>query len=382
MRILIVAQDFPWPSRYGSRIRLANVVRALGHLGDVDLFTFLWPGGEWEPPAAGAVKRWQMVPRPLARRTPLRRLAWILGGRAPSDFLGRDFEAVREAFTAWAQPRYDLIWFSRIEPYVAFGSLVDGPVILDIDDLADWRLRTRAAAGLGNDSAGAISWPSIRTLPKRLKDRKDIRLWDRLQKRLAGSVAAAVVCSEQDRQRVGVSNVVVVPNGYEAPARPAGRLATGRPPTVLFPATFGYPPNLDAARYLVQEIAPLLGARVGDLQIRLVGKAVRAVRELADPPRVVVTGAVPEMDPELRHADIVAVPIRIGTGTRIKVLEAFAHKMFPRPRGRSTPPLSREGSARALPSEVSVGGDSVEHQRHGSQHIDRRPECAERIRVE
>lgn len=327
MRILVVAQDFPWPTSYGSRIRLANVIRALGQLGDVDLFTFLWPGGEYEQPATGAVKRWQVVPRPAAHRTFVDRLRWLVVGQLPSDFLGRDLGPARKTFSLWVRPRYDVIWFSRIEPYVALGSLVQGPVILDIDDLVDLRLRTKGAAGRSDGSSQRAFVRSLRTLPRSLKERKDIWLWDRLQRQIAGSVAAAAVCSELDRGRVGEPNVVVVPNGYEAPARPAGRPAIRRPPTVLLAARFGYEANVDAARYLVREIGPLLWERMEGLQIRLVGKTIRAVRELADSPRVVVAGAVPDMEPELARADIVVVPIRIGTGTRIKILEAFAHRI-------------------------------------------------------
>jgi glycosyltransferase involved in cell wall biosynthesis len=327
MRVLVVAQDFPYPTTYGSRIRLANVVRALAELGDVDLFTFSWPGGEFEQPAAGVVNRWEVVPRPSAHRTLVEKLGWLIHGRMPSDFLGRDLGPARETFSRWVRPPYDLIWFSRIEPYVALGSLAEGPVILDIDDLVDRRLRTQSAVGLGDGWPFGASRRSLRAAPRILRERKDIRLWEGLQRRIAGSVAAAAVCSELDRERVGGPNVVVIPNGYDLPGSPVGRSTKHLPPTVLLAARFGYGANLDAASYLVREIAPVLRDRVEGLQIRLVGKEVRAVRDLADPPRVVVTGAVLDMHPELARANIVAVPIRIGSGTRIKILEAFAHKV-------------------------------------------------------
>jgi glycosyltransferase involved in cell wall biosynthesis len=325
LRILVVAQDFPWPATYGSRIRLANVVRALGQVGDIDLFTFLWPGGTHEPPTEPLVDRWRVVPRPIAERNLMQKLTWLVRGRLPSDFLGRDLGSVRETFRRWIRPPYDLVWFSRVEPYVAFGPLVEGPAILDVDDLADQRLRTQLAVSAG--TPGRSVRRAVQGLPRTLKERRDIALWDRLQKQVCGSVATGVVCSEIDRERLGARNVEVVPNGYEAPARPAGHAVTRRPPAVLFPATFGYPANVDAAYYLVREIGPSLRARVGGLQIRLVGRSVRSVDDLADPPRVVVTGVVPTMEPELAAADVVAVPLRIGTGTRIKILEAFAHKI-------------------------------------------------------
>jgi glycosyltransferase involved in cell wall biosynthesis len=118
-----------------------------------------------------------------------------------------------------------------------------------------------------------------------------------------------------------------VPNGYEAPDASAGKDGVGSPPTILFQGLLTYPPNADGARWLVEEVASALRARVPGLRIRLVGRAGEDVRRLQDPPRVVVTGPVPEMSSELALVDLVAVPIRIGSGTRIKILEAFAHRI-------------------------------------------------------
>lgn len=328
MRILVVAQDYPWPSNYGSRIRLSNVVRALASVGDVDLFAFTWIATDQsEPPPDGIVKRWQVFPRPKALRRSMQKLGWLVAGGLPSDFLGRDFGAVQAEFARWADPQYDLIWFSRLEPYVTLAHLVEGPKIIDIDDLADWRIKSKGRSPQtdGRPRAGFRAMSQNRI--EKLRDRKDMRAWQQLQVRVSGSVSAVVVCSEVDRGRLGVSNAVVVPNGYELPPQPAGELRAAHVPTILLQGTFGYEPNLDAATYLVQEIAPILRASVEDLQVRLVGRAGDATLGLADPPRVVVTGLVPEMEPELRLADVVAVPLRYGSGTRIKILEAFAHKV-------------------------------------------------------
>jgi glycosyltransferase involved in cell wall biosynthesis len=51
------------------------------------------------------------------------------------------------------------------------------------------------------------------------------------------------------------------------------------------------------------------------------------VDALHDPPRVSVVGMVPEMGPELARADLAVVPVRYGSGTRLKILESFAHRI-------------------------------------------------------
>jgi glycosyltransferase involved in cell wall biosynthesis len=143
-------------------------------------------------------------------------------------------------------------------------------------------------------------------------------------------VAATVVCSELDAERaraVGIPRVAVVPNGYRVVDEPVGRTAVGRPPTVLFQGTLRYPPNAEAARFLVDEVVPLLAQEVPDVQVRLVGTTAPGLERLDAPPRVRVVGQVPSIDDELARADLVVVPLRFGSGTRLKVLEAFAHRV-------------------------------------------------------
>lgn len=74
-------------------------------------------------------------------------------------------------------------------------------------------------------------------------------------------------------------------------------------------------------------IAPLVRAEVPKLQVRLVGDADGRVQALADSPRVVVTNHVEDMSVELCLTDLVVVPLRYASGTRMKILEAFAHEL-------------------------------------------------------
>ncbi|MGC8919134.1 glycosyltransferase family 4 protein [Streptomyces sp. PG2] len=93
---------------------------------------------------------------------------------------------------------------------------------------------------------------------------------------------------------------------------------------MLFQGSFDWPPNADAAAWLTREVLPRLHARVPGARVVLAGKPAPEVAALAGP-CVEVTGMVPSMAPYLRAADLVVVPLRVGSGTRIKILEAFAH---------------------------------------------------------
>ena len=139
-----------------------------------------------------------------------------------------------------------------------------------------------------------------------------------------------MVCSELDAERAGrrgVEHVAGDPQRLPAVAHPVGRAAVGTPPTVLFQGLLRYPPNIDAARWLAPEVGPALRALVPDAEIRLVGEHPPELAALDDRPRFTVAGRVPDIATELARADVVVVPVRYGSGTRLKILEAFAHRM-------------------------------------------------------
>ena len=106
-----------------------------------------------------------------------------------------------------------------------------------------------------------------------------------------------------------------------------GRLHVGQPPTIVLPGYFKYPPNVDAAWYFVESILPRIVARIPTVRVRLVGDADDRVLSLRRYKGVIVTGFVEDMRTELAAADVIAVPLRFGSGTRIKILEAFAHRI-------------------------------------------------------
>ncbi|MGH8021047.1 MAG: glycosyltransferase [Opitutaceae bacterium] len=111
-----------------------------------------------------------------------------------------------------------------------------------------------------------------------------------------------------------------------ATARPAEIDWSSLPATVLYMGSFPYYPNEDAAIRLIRDVMPAL--RKFDPQARavIVGRdPTPAMREAAqDDPNITITGAVESIVPFLREPCVVALPIALGGGTRLKILEAFA----------------------------------------------------------
>jgi len=329
-----VATEYPWPCNSGSRLRLSSTLEALRTCGSVDLFaavsdtrTDLAP-----PPATLHLDRVRQIaiddrpPRIAEHLRTLGRLA------TPFEMPRRSRDEVRRHlrdFTSAPAPGsdlpapYDLVWYFQVRAWVLAGDADPAPSVVDIDDLEDQKILARAhlrrpVRGIGGRLRQAAG--------RRWAD-EDARRWRRLHRRIARRAAATVVCSELDARRSCLPGVRVIANGYPTPERPVGRDTVSSPPVVVFQGTLRYPPNADAARFLVGEIGPRLRALVPGTQIRLVGIAPAALADLSDPPSVTVTGQVPDITSELALADVVVIPLRYASGTRIKILEAFAHRI-------------------------------------------------------
>jgi glycosyltransferase involved in cell wall biosynthesis len=325
-RILCVADERPWPERTGYRIRLANVVRGLADAGEVDLLVL-----HGEPDAVAdatvpdgePVRRIVTAPLPVPVRTGRGLLLWLRSGR-PRRIVWRDWTAARAAFDRTIADGYDLVWWSHLDTWVELGARTDRPAVVDLDNLEDRWLAGRRAVSRQGSRRGRIRDAVATRL-----DSIDAARWRRLQARAADATAAAIVCTEADRVAVARPKVRIVPNGYARPPAPVGHPERPVPASggvVAFVGLQTYEPNVDASRFLVEQVLPHLRAARPDAEVHLIGRAGPEVEALAEP-GVRVLGEVADLDAALAGADLVAVPVRFGGGTRIKVLEAMAQRI-------------------------------------------------------
>ncbi len=329
MRTLVIAGEYPWPENTGSRIRLAMILRGLQRCGPTELFSVVSKfRDEFDPPDGSQdlakVGRVGFDNRPPSA---LGLVPALLRPGTPIGLPRRDRARVQRAIARFMSGRYDLVWFFGPRPWGLAGQPVFAPTVLDLIDLEDEKILARLSAPSA-PPAGAVG--RVRRAAATAVSEDEVRRWRRLHRRSSRRTAAVVVSSLLDAERAraaGVERVEVIANGYPAVAHPVGRPTVGTPPTVLFQGLLRYPPNIDAARWLAREIGPSLRAQVPDVEIRLVGDHPPELDDLDDPPRVAVTGRVPDMAAELARADVVVVPVRYGSGTRLKILEAFAQQV-------------------------------------------------------
>ena len=325
----MIAGDYPWPMDTGSRLRLAMILRGLIRCGPTELLSVVSKfRTDFDPPddmlGLAKVQRFGFDNRPASG---IGLLASLCRPSVPIEVPVRDRYSVQAALASFMTGRYDLVWYFGARSWVLAGEPSAGPTVVDLIDLEDQKIRARL-------SAPRPPAPSVvgrlRRAGATLVSEEEVRRWERLHRRAGAGPRTVVVCSQLDAERAtagGVEHVAVIPNGYHVPEVPVGREQVGSPPTVLFAGLLTYPPNAEAARLLADEVGPALRALVPGVRIRLVGEHKSKLDDLDDPPSVTLTGRVPDIGTELAGADLVVVPLRSGSGTRLKILEAFAHSI-------------------------------------------------------
>jgi len=140
---------------------------------------------------------------------------------------------------------------------------------------------------------------------------------------------AFLACSEDDATRIRSDAPdlpgVVAANGADLRSfKPLGRQKPGAP-TLLYVGTMNYYPNIDAVEYYFQHIhADVYKSKPG-LRVHVVGHSPPAqIRRFARLPGVLVTDSVPDVRPFYEDATALIVPLRLGGGTRLKIIEAMA----------------------------------------------------------
>jgi glycosyltransferase involved in cell wall biosynthesis len=229
---------------------------------------------------------------------------------------------------------YDVWWSERSRAVVAgaLGQFDPELVVLD----GPGARRTLELAGIAGRTTALLAHNVEGDLHEQLAEAARVPggLARLVAERIAATEAALVAgvdqvwaCSAHDAALLAdryrpCAPVHVVPNTSE---RLRSQRRVLEPPMLLFIGALGYAPNVEAARWLGEELLPLLRREGTEVSLRLIGAPVPPeIAALAADERIEVLGFVGDLEPHLEQASVVPVPLRAGSGTRLKVLEAFA----------------------------------------------------------
>jgi len=326
MNILFLTPQSPYPPRQGTTIRNYNLIRLLSEQHTIDLFTFLAPGEEIEPSNRLFSLCRRIVTAPQPTRALARRAVDTLTALRPDMGLRLESQEAHTRLTnLLAGERYDLVQVEGIEMaaygLAAVAAQPHARLVFD-DHNAEYLLQKRSALV---DLGKPLRWPAALY---------SLIQWQKLQRyeqMICRRADAVVAVSEPDRSAlvrlVPDGLIDVVPNGIDLADFPAGQpvVSAPQPPTLVFTGKMDYRPNVDAILWFAQEVLPLIQARQPDVRLQVVGMNPHPRLDVVGGlPGVEITGAVDDVRPYIDSAAIYVVPLRVGGGTRFKVLEALA----------------------------------------------------------
>ncbi len=322
MHAVIIDGDISYPPTSGKRLRTLHLMLRLARRHRLT-YIARGSGGPSEHREAAAFLRDHgidtvLVEDPLPRKSGpgfYPRLAANLLSPLPYSAASHQSQRMRQAVAEYAvRHRVDL-WQFEWTPYVGTLPRPAAPRVLiahNVDTLLWERYHATERHPL-----------------KRWYIRGQWRKFERLERRVFAEVDHVVAVSPEDadlvRAQFGVERVDVVENGIDRSFFADVR-AAGSPSTLLFLGSLEWRPNLDAVRLLLDSIFPAVRAAVPGARLVIVGRNPpgwlgQRVRAIAG---VELHGNVADVRPFLAASGVLAVPLRIGGGSRLKILEALA----------------------------------------------------------
>ena len=168
----------------------------------------------------------------------------------------------------------------------------------------------------------------VKRLPAALYSSAQARRLARYEERVCRGADAVIAVSNEDRdllRRYGGAPITVMPNGVEAAdyRPPPGNARSRR--QLVFSGKMDYRPNVDAAEWLCKAVLPRVWAAEPSACLSIVGRTpAPRLSALAGDQRITLTGWVESVLPFLHDAALFVVPLRMGSGTRLKILQAMA----------------------------------------------------------
>ncbi|MEE8390267.1 MAG: glycosyltransferase [Anaerolineae bacterium] len=339
MKILFLTPQVPYPPRQGAALRNWGIISGLAVRHEVAVLSFLapspplspLPGGTEGGEREGEIDVMREVCRVETVQFPARtfrdRLRDMLTTRQPDMALRLASEPYARRLADWlANEPFDVVQIGGIEmaPYLDVLDAVRPRPRVVFDNLnCEYLLQKRAFL---TDLRAPVRWlgAAYSFVQWRRLHRYEAQVCRRADRVLAVSDVDAVMLQEL----VPGLDVTVVPNGVDTRAYQSGirnQKSEIRNPTLVFTGTMDFRPNVDAVLWFAQKVLPRVQAEVPDVHFFVVGQRPhRRLAGLQSDPAITLTGWVEDARPYIAAAAVYVVPLRIGGGTRLKLLEAMA----------------------------------------------------------
>jgi sugar transferase (PEP-CTERM/EpsH1 system associated) len=323
MRILFLTPQAPYPPQKGTALRNWGLISGLSSRHQLGLLSFLSPGqeGQLAPPLTSACERVETVSQPArTRRERLRdmlttrqpdmalRLASEVYARRLADWLARETFDVVQVEGIEMAPYLDVIEVARPRPFVVFDDHNCEYLLQQRTFLTDLRTPVRWPGA----AYSFVQWRRLRRYEAQICRRADCVL------AVSDADAAAL------RKLVPDLDVTIIPNGIDTQTYTPS-LTPAHASTLVFTGTMDFRPNVDAVLWFTRQVLPLIREEVPEVRFVVVGQRPHQRLDcLRDDPAVTLTGWVEDTRPYIAEAAVYVAPLRMGGGTRLKLLEAMS----------------------------------------------------------
>jgi glycosyltransferase involved in cell wall biosynthesis len=316
MRILFITDGFPFPLTSGY-LRHYHLIRVLSEKHDITLFSAV--DASFKPAHAEAMASYTsrvmtfMSKATKSKSLYRRAVKWV------RTLMGSNHTLIqmRDAFKKLMdEEKFDVVILSGEYTYHVIRGIDTPPVISDLCDA--YSLRTKGRMKHASPLSLVTLWIKYFDL-KRL----ELKVIEKAKYILFASQRDAVIVPEQFSNKS-----VILPNGVDTDYwRRTSTVLGGN--TIIFTGAMHYPPNNDAALYLISDILPIVKKSFPGLKTLIVGHSPseKLVEVASQQEGVTVTGFVDDMRPYLEQATLFAAPLRFGSGIQNKVLEALAMEL-------------------------------------------------------
>ena len=319
-KLLFLSQTLPYPPDSGTAIRSYNVLRLLAR--DYDVTALCFYRRATTPHLDGSLAALRtMVPVveafPIEQEHKSTRLLWdharsMLTGRAYTAFAYESAAFTHALLSHLENETFALAHLDSLD-LGAYVPALDGvPVVAVHQNVESALLRRRAA----NESS----------LPRRAYLRMQAHLMETEERRWSPRVALNLAVSDADaaelRALVPNARFEMIPNGVDVDTFVPSKVPVED--DIVFVGGMSWFPNADALEFFDEAILPLVRARDESVKVTWVGRAKPEVVERYATRRIQLTGHVDDIRPYVAKAACYVVPLRIGGGTRLKILDAWA----------------------------------------------------------
>ncbi len=319
MRILALSWWFPYPPDNGARLRVYNLLKQFSSRHQVTLAVFSREARDvyYLDSLKPYCREVYLLPGRVFHRSSLK--AWM-------GFLSSKPRAVVDAYDPKAAARIQRIASNgRFDAAVAFevGAAVDVapyvvaikgiPAVLEDLELAVLKEQSTIQRSAWGRLRYGMTWWKMRRFTAQILRRFDV----------------CTVASVQEQANLleivpNYQGVEIIPNGIDVKLY-EGNYGLPEPDTLIFTGALTYEANFDAMRFFLGEVFPLLKTRRPSLKLRITGSTEGVpVDRLPLTADVTFTGYADDIRPLVARSQVCVAPMRIGGGTRLKILEAMA----------------------------------------------------------